>query len=104
MTLPNLSQLSFKELSELEEVIKKEKADREDMRVYRVTFDIGFLAKNIGEQSILQSPDDFGDYLINDPTLVIETNAGLKGFPKEGIVGFDVIELEPKDFPEAFKK
>jgi hypothetical protein len=104
MTLPNLSQLSFKELSELEEVIKKEKADRDDMRVYRVTFDIGFLSKNRGENSVLHTLYSIEDFLVNEATDFIEKELALKKSSKEGIVCFDVIELEPKNFPEAFKK
>lgn len=105
MNTTNLSSLSFKELSELEKAIEKEKEIRKDMRVYKVTFYVGFKANRpIPEHPYyddLMDTESFGNYLVNTPTNLMIKELNLK--EPEDISGFYVEELEPKNFPSMFK-
>lgn len=105
MATTNIKNLTFKELTELSEAIEKEKASRKDMRVYRVTFHVGFKANRPilphRHYDELLNLEDFADYLVNTPTNLMIKELSLKA--PEDISGFDVVELDPKEFPEQFK-
>jgi hypothetical protein len=98
--MKDLKTLSYRELQQLEQQIKKLKEERKDLRVYKVTFYVGFLANKHENQS-LNHPDDFGDYFVNGPSNHIVDDFWLTG-PEE-VSGCDVVELEPEDFPEMFR-
>jgi hypothetical protein len=96
----DLSKLSYVEIKQLEKELEQHKASRKDLRFYKVTFMIGFLA-NKHETDELNDPEDFGDYFVNDPSNLICKYFGLKS-PEE-VLGCDVVELKPEEFPEMFK-
>jgi hypothetical protein len=98
--MKDLKSLSYRELQQLEQQIKKLKEERKDLRVYKVTFYVGFLANQHETQS-LNHPDDFGDYFANRPSNLIVDDFFLCG-PEE-VSGCDVVELEPEDFPKMFR-
>jgi len=96
----DLNKLSYVEIKQLEKELEQHKASRTDMRCYKVTFMVGFLA-NKHEDDELNDPEDFGDYFVNDPTNLICKAFGLE-YP-EDVSGCDVVELKPEEFPEMFK-
>lgn len=96
----DLNKLSYIEIKQLENDIKKHKAQCKEMRCYKVTFTVGFIA-NRHEDDELNHPENFGDYFVNSPTNLICKYFDLKS--PEDITGCDVVELKPEEFPEMFR-
>ena len=97
-----LSNLSYKELQELEGQIEKRKEvlrKSKDCAVgYKVTFCVKFNPYT-HENDELNDTQDFGDWLVNEPTDLIINHFGLK-LPAEDVSGFIVEEMTDKDKKE----
>jgi hypothetical protein len=99
--MKELNSMKFRELKELEKQIKYLKEQHKELRVYKVTFHVGFMASK-HDDSDLGDPEVFGEYFANRPSNLIVKDFNLKGI--EDVSGSDVVELEPKDFPEMFQQ
>jgi hypothetical protein len=97
----DLSKLSFKELTELEQEIKRQKELRSDLKVYEVRFCIGVLAKRAEGDWKLESIEGLGDYFVNTPMRLMEKELGILE-KVEGFTGCYVRELQPEEYPERF--
>jgi hypothetical protein len=96
----DLSKLSFEELTQLQTDIEIHKESRKDMRVYKVTFYIGFNA-NQHDYDDLSTPKAFGDYFADSPTDLLFEYFYLE--EPENVSECNVVELKPEEFPEMFK-
>lgn len=96
----DLNKLSYEEIKQLEKELERHKASRKDLRCYKVTFTVGFIA-NKHEDDELNDPEDFGDYFVNAPSNLICKYFRLES--PEDVSDFDVVELKPEEFPEMFK-
>jgi hypothetical protein len=100
MSKLNLNELSYEELLNIQEDIEKEMSNRKDMRVYKISFYVGFISNKHRHDELLTA-DDFGYYFVNEPSRMIINDLNL--IHPEDVSGFDVIELKPDQFPDMFK-
>ena len=102
--MTDLSKLSYKELQQLEKQIEERKEvlrkSKDCVEGYKITFCVKFNPFT----SVLNNPEDFGDYLANDVAKLIVTDFGLR---QSNVSGFEVEEmtyefmLEWKEFWES---
>ena len=97
--MTDLSQLSYKELQQLEKQIEERKEtlrkSKDCVEGYKITFCVKFNpAKH--EYDELKSSEEFGDYLANDVTNYIIKD----GFPDLIVSGFEVEEMTDEDKEE----
>ena len=100
MSKLNLNELSYEELLNIQKDIEKEMSNRKDMRVYKISFYVGFISNKHLHDNLL-TVDDFGDYFVNEPSRMIVEEFEL--IHPEDVSGCDVIELKPDQFPDMFK-
>ena len=102
--MTDLSKLSYEELQVLEKQIEERKEflkqSKECVVGYKVTFCVKF-NPYAHEHDELGNADDFGDWLVNDPTDLIIKYFGLK-LPQEDVSGFEVVEMTDVDKLEWF--
>ena len=101
--MTDLSNLTYRELQHLEKQIEKRKEvlrkSKDCVEGYKITFCVKFNPFT----SVLNNPEDFGDYLANDVAKLIVTDFGLR---QSNVSGFEVEEMtdeykvEWKDFWE----
>lgn len=97
--MTDLSNLTYKELQQLEKQIDERKYEliksKDCVEGYKITFCVKFnpAAHEIDD---LRSPEDFGEYLANDVTDYI-MNDGFRGL---GVSGFVVEEMTDEDKEE----
>ena len=97
--MTDLSQLSYKELQQLEKQIEQRKEllrkSKDCVEGYKITFCVKFNpAKH--ECDELKSSEEFGDYLANDVANYIIKD----GFPDLIVSGFEVEEMTDEDKEE----
>ena len=97
--MTDLSKLSYKELQQLEKQIDERKYEllksKDCVEGYKITFCVKFNpAKH--EYDDLNSPEQFGDYLVNDVTDFIIKD----GFPDLIVSGFDIDVMTDDDKEE----
>ena len=105
MSKLNLTELSYEELLNIQEDIEKEMSNRSEfMRVYKISFYVGFSPHKHQHDDLL-TEDDFGDYIhdmfADEVAMRIMDDFGL--IDPEDVSGYDVIELKPDQFPDMFK-
>ena len=97
--MTDLSKLSYAELKVLEKQIEERKKflkqSKECAIGYKVTFCVKF-NPYAHEHDELGNVDDFGDWLVNEPTNLIIKYFGLK-LPQEDVSGFGVVEMTDVD-------
>ena len=95
--MTDLSNLSYKELQELEGQIEERKEvlrkSKDCVEGYKITFCVKFNPFT----SVLNNPEDFGDYLANDVANLIVNDFGLQ---QSDVSGFIVEEMTDKDKKE----
>ena len=94
--MTDLSKLSYKELQQLQDQIEERKKtlrnSKDCVEGYKITFCVKFNPA-AHEYDELKSPDEFGDYLINDVTDFIIKD----GFPDLIVSGFEVEVMTDED-------
>ena len=97
--MTDLSKLSYEELQVLEKQIEERKEfltqSKECAVGYKVTFCVKF-NPYAHEHDELNNPEDFGDWLVNDPTDLIIKHFCLS-LPQEDVSGFEVVEMTDVD-------
>ena len=95
--MTDLSNLTYKELKQLEKQIDERKEvlrkSKECFEGYKVTFCVKFNPAT-NPYSDLRSPEDFGDYLANDIANVLVNDFGLR---QSDVSGFAVFEMDEDD-------
>ena len=94
--MTDLSQLSYKELQQLQDQIEQRKEtlrkSKDCVEGYKITFCVKFNPA-AHEVDDLRSPEDFGEYLANDVTQYIMND----GFCGLDVSGFVVEEMTDED-------
>ena len=98
--MTDLSNLSYKELQQLEKQIEQRKEtlrkSKDCLEGYKITFCVKFNpAKH--EYDDLRTPEMFGDYLANDVANLIVNDFGLR---QSDVSGFGVKEMTDEDKEE----
>jgi hypothetical protein len=97
--MTDLSNLTYEQIQELERQIEERKKflkqSKECAIGYKVTFCVKF-NPYAHQNDELRSVDEFGDWLVNDPTRKFIEYFGLKT-PYEDISGFDILEMTDED-------
>ena len=92
--MTDLSNLTYRELQHLEEQIEERKEilrkSKDCVEGYKITFCVKFNPFT----SVLNNPEDFGDYLANDVAKLIVTDFGLR---QSDVSGFAVFEMDEDD-------
>jgi hypothetical protein len=96
----DLDKLSIAELQQLQTDIETHMTSRKDMRCYKVTFYVGFTAKEHTNDELC-GPNTFSDYFANVPSNLIVDDFDLE--EPQCVSRCDVVELKPEEFPEMFK-
>lgn len=95
--MTDLSNLSYKELRQLEKQIEQRKEtlrkSKDCVEGYKITFCVKFNPAT-NPYSDLRSPEDFGDYLANDVANLIIRDFGLCQL---NVSGFEVVEMTDVD-------
>jgi hypothetical protein len=100
--MTDVSNLNYQQIEELEKQIEERKKflrqSNESIAGYKVTFFVKF-NPYAHKDDELCSANDFGDWLVNDPTDNMINYFGLK-LPHEDVSGFEVSEITDKDKEE----
>ncbi len=97
----DISGLNCKELLELKSQINERVQNIKELRVYRISFEIGF-SVNEHLNDDLSDPESFGDWFVN--CSVYDEIQKSFNIPDSYMSGCDVINLDPKDFPNYYKE
>lgn len=99
----NISNLTLKEIRDLEKQIKEYHNSKKAVQGYKVTFHVTYLPKNHTDEKCdnLYHEEDFGDWLVNVIPDMIEKSFELK--QPEYVSGFDVVKMTKEEIDDVFR-